>query len=101
VSERDVAFDYTDNAILIAVLSTARDHGVTYASMPLAPYHTTGIYMKLLAPLVGGFYVGLYGPRAPAPPVVPSPANVIAACKATGCNGIAIVPGFLEVRCKY
>ena len=77
-------------------MSTAAKHGVHWGSMPLPTYHTIGIYMQLFAPLVGGYAVCLYYPNAPAPPPVPTPANVLDACRVTGTTGINIVPAFLE-----
>jgi hypothetical protein len=48
-------------------------------------------------PLVSGVPVGLYAPKAPNPPVIPNPNNLIDGCKAVGCTGISAVSSFIEV----
>ena len=74
-----------------------RGDGLVYGSMPLPTFHTMGIYLQPYTPLVTGDPVGLYAPKAPAAPVVPTYANVIEASKKVGASGIAIVPSFIEV----
>ena len=76
----------------------ARDRGVIWGSQALPTFHTMGIYMQLYVPLVSGYPVGLYAPKAPASPVVPTPANILEACRSSGSTGIAIVPAMIEVR---
>lgn len=75
----------------------ARDNGVIWGSMPLPTFHTLAMFQQLYAPLVSGYPVGLYAPKAPAAPPVPTPLNVIEASKKVRANGIAIVPSFIEV----
>lgn len=86
---------YTD------VLLEWRHLDVLWGVMPLPTFHTFAFMMQLYAPLVNGLPVGLYAPRAPAPPPVPSPKNVIDACRALKCNAIAIVPAFIEVSSSF
>lgn len=69
--------------------------------MPLPTFHTMGIFGQLYAPLVSGYPVGLYAPKAPAAPPVPTPLNVIEATKKVGANGILIVPSFIEVKGSF
>lgn len=65
--------------------------------MALPTFHTMGILTQLYGPLVNGCAVSLYAPKAPAPPTVPSPQNMLAACKASGVSAISMVPAFIEV----
>ncbi|EKM57056.1 uncharacterized protein PHACADRAFT_208208 [Phanerochaete carnosa HHB-10118-sp] len=82
------------------VLLDWRHKDVLWGVMPLPTFHTFAFMMQLYAPLVNGRPVGLYAPRAPAPPPVPSPKNVLDACRALRCNAIAIVPAFIETWAK-
>ncbi|EKM52305.1 uncharacterized protein PHACADRAFT_260612 [Phanerochaete carnosa HHB-10118-sp] len=77
-------------------ISDTRKHGVVWGSMPLPTFHTMGLYMQFYTPLATGFPVGLYYPMAPAPPVAPSPLNIIEACKGANVTGVAIVPALIE-----
>lgn len=45
---------------------------------------------------MSGFPVGCYAPRSPASPIVPSPQNILDACKAVGATSLPIVPALLE-----
>lgn len=65
--------------------------------MAMPTFHTMGIYMQLLLPLVSGQYIALYTPKAPEAPVVPNPQNVIEVAKITGCTAVGAVPSFIEV----
>ncbi|GJE93359.1 acetyl-CoA synthetase-like protein, partial [Phanerochaete sordida] len=82
------------------VLLEWRHMDILWGVMPLPTFHTFAFMMQLYAPLVNGRPVGLYPPRAPAPPPVPSPKNVLDACRALRCNAIAIVPAFIEAWAK-
>ncbi|GJE99007.1 acetyl-CoA synthetase-like protein [Phanerochaete sordida] len=77
-------------------LVAAREHGVIWGSAPLPTFHTMGIYQQFLAPIVTGHPVGLYAPKAPAAPPVPTTQNVVDACKKVGATGVAVVPSFIE-----
>ena len=68
-----------------------------WAAMALPTFHSMGILTQLMAPLISAEPVGVYGPRAPAPPVVPNPQNLLDAIRLCGCNGVMIVPSFVEV----
>lgn len=65
--------------------------------MALPPFHAMGIYMQLYASLAGGHPIGLFAPRAPALPVVPTPQLTLQVSKIIGCTGIPTVPAFVEV----
>ena len=65
--------------------------------MALPTFHTAGIYAQILMPLASAIPAGLYAPRAPEPPVVPTAENMISACMAVGCTGIYAVSSFIEV----
>lgn len=60
-----------------------------------------GVYMVLYAPLVSGYPVGIYAPRSPALPPVPTPKNVLEAMKTTNSSGLPVSPAFLEVRQNF
>ena len=62
----------------------ARNHNTIWGVMPLPTFHAFGIQLQLLSPLMSGFPIGIYTPKAPAPPIVPSPQNILDACKAVG-----------------
>lgn len=75
----------------------SRERGTVWGSMPLPTFHTLGIYMQFYAPLSTSFPIGLYYPMEPAQPVVPSPMNILDACKRTNITALPTVPAFLEV----
>ncbi|KAH8102700.1 hypothetical protein BXZ70DRAFT_929500 [Cristinia sonorae] len=79
------------------VLFDSRGLNLRWASAVLPTFHTMGIMMQLYAPLASAEFVGLYAPQAPAPPVVPSPQNVLETARMTGCNAIPIVPSLIEI----
>lgn len=78
-------------------MTETRKRDLTWGGMALPTFHTIAIVVQLLVPLATGHAVGLYTPMAPAPPVVPTPANLMEACKITGISAITIVPSIIEV----
>ena len=74
----------------------ARNHNTIWGVMPLPTFHAFGIQLQLLSPLMSGFPIGIYTPKAPAPPIVPSPQNILDACKAVGVTSLPMVPALLE-----
>ncbi|KAH8102928.1 hypothetical protein BXZ70DRAFT_927267 [Cristinia sonorae] len=74
-----------------------REHHVRWAAAALPSFHTLAIFMQLYAPLSSGEYVGLYAPQSPAPPIIPTPQNVLEVAQVTGCDGIFSIPAFIEV----
>ncbi len=64
--------------------------------MALPTFHTMGIFLQLLTPLMSGQAVALYAPHAPAPPPVPNPDSILEISRLTGCSGLPAVPSFLE-----
>ncbi|GJE90357.1 acetyl-CoA synthetase-like protein [Phanerochaete sordida] len=97
VPQRNADMLHTCNASII-VDSAA--HGVTWGAMALPSFHAMGIYIQLYSPLVSGLPVGLFAPKAPASPVVPTPRNTLEAAIAAGCTGIPTVPTFVEAWAK-
>ncbi|KAI0802060.1 hypothetical protein BC629DRAFT_1496418 [Irpex lacteus] len=79
-----------------SIIWDGRKRGVQWGSMVYLTFHITGLYMQLLAPLVSGQPVGLYAPRSPAAPPVPTADSAIEVCRITKCNAIAAVPTFIE-----
>ena len=69
--------------------------------MALPTFHAMGIYMQLYVPLATGYPIGLFAPRSPVSPVVPTPRTAIDASRAIGCNGIPTVPAFVEVILSF
>lgn len=65
--------------------------------MSCLTFHAMGIVMHLYAPLATGVPAGLFAPRAPASPVIPTPQNTLQASRAIGCDGLRVVPAFVEV----
>ncbi|GJE88919.1 acetyl-CoA synthetase-like protein [Phanerochaete sordida] len=74
----------------------ARKRGSVFGTMPLPSFHTFGFYVQWYLPLMTSSPTALYYPMSPAPPVVPTPSNHLAACRATRTNSLAIVPAFIE-----
>ncbi|KAJ3557049.1 hypothetical protein NM688_g1689 [Phlebia brevispora] len=74
-----------------------RRYRASWGSMALPTFHSMGILTQLMAPLIAGEPVGLYEPKSPAPPVVPSPQNLLDALRITGCNAVMTVPSFVEI----
>lgn len=84
---------------ILAFFTSSREHNIRWAAMALPAFHTMGILIHVLMGLVTGTAVALYPPRSPAPPVVPSPQNIMEAARLCGCNGCMVVPSQIEVRC--
>ena len=74
-----------------------RKYGARWAAGALPTFHSMGVLVQLIAPLVSALPVGLYGPKYPAPPVVPNPQNVLDMTRRTGSDTIMTVPAFVEV----
>lgn len=81
----------------IDTLLATREHSIRWASAALPSFHTLAVFMQLYAPLASGEFVGLYTPQAPAPPVVPTPQNVLDVARITQSTGILSIPAFIEV----
>lgn len=81
----------------VAVITKAAEIGVVWAPMALPTFHIMGIWLQLYTPLVTGYPVALHHPRAPLPPLAPTPQNVIEGSKLVGASGIPMVPTFIEV----
>lgn len=84
-----------------AIVRCGREHKLRRATPSLPTFHTMAILMQLYSPLVSGQYNGMYAPQHPAPPVVPSPQNIIEIAKLTKCNMIPMVPSIIEVSFSY
>ena len=84
-----------------AMLRDSRRKGIVWAPMALPPFHVMGIYTMLYGPLASGLPIGLFAPRAPASPLVPTPQTTLRACLAIGCTGIPTVPAFIDVSNHY
>ncbi|CAL1703594.1 unnamed protein product [Somion occarium] len=78
------------------VISDLRGMGVGTGGAMLPTFHTMGIYVQFYQPLTTGGFVGLYTPQEPAPPVVPTPQNLLNVMKVTGCSEAGVVPAFIE-----
>jgi acyl-coenzyme A synthetase/AMP-(fatty) acid ligase len=65
--------------------------------MALPTFHIMGLFMQLVIPLSTGRTIALYAPQAPRPPIIPNPANTLAALESTGSNFTCSVPTFIEV----
>ncbi|KAH9946609.1 hypothetical protein B0H21DRAFT_693457 [Amylocystis lapponica] len=76
--------------------SASRAHGLRWGAMALPPFHTIGLGFQLFAPLVSGRATALFAPCAPAPPIVPTAENTLAAARATQVNALLNVPTFVE-----
>lgn len=94
-------FCITDSLVFtsffLAVITIASEHDLIWGCMASPTFHTIGVCGQLLVPLVTGRPAALYAARSPAPPLTPTPQNILAACKSTGANAIPAVPTFLEV----
>ncbi|KZT70000.1 acetyl-CoA synthetase-like protein [Daedalea quercina L-15889] len=71
-----------------------RAHRLRWGGAALPAFHTMGIAVQLLAPLVSGCPTSLFPPRAP--PVLPTPESTIENARRTRCNAVMSVPAFLE-----
>ncbi|EPQ57831.1 acetyl-CoA synthetase-like protein [Gloeophyllum trabeum ATCC 11539] len=69
---------------------------LVWGAMMTPTFHTFGLYMQLYSGLVTGFATSVFPPKYPAPPVIPTPENTLAALKATGSNTAIAVPSFFE-----
>lgn len=83
-----------------SIVKTAGDHKIVWGAMALPTFHMMAVYIQLYGPLVGGCPVGLFAPKWPASPVVPTPRNTLEACMTVGVNGIPTVPAFVEAWAK-
>ncbi|EPQ57834.1 acetyl-CoA synthetase-like protein [Gloeophyllum trabeum ATCC 11539] len=69
---------------------------LVWGAMMAPTFHTFGLYMQVYNNLVTGFSTAVFPPKYPAPPVIPTPENTLAALKATGSNTAIAVPSFFE-----
>ncbi|KAJ7164330.1 hypothetical protein C8R46DRAFT_901456 [Mycena filopes] len=63
-------------------------------------FHTLGVYFQLLVPLTALCVVNVAPPICPTKtslPFLASPANALEHARATGCNGIVVIPALLEM----
>ncbi|TCD64925.1 putative NRPS-like protein biosynthetic cluster [Steccherinum ochraceum] len=81
---------------LTPIIYRSRDKNICWGGTSLPTFHTMGIYIQFYAPLTSGEFIGLFTPQYPAPPVVPNPQNTLATTKLVGCNGIVIMPSYVE-----
>ncbi|CAL1703601.1 unnamed protein product [Somion occarium] len=79
------------------VILANRGRDLRLGSMMAPTFHTTGLYMQVLPPIVNGDPIATFTPQGPSPPVMPNPRNTLEAAKLTRCNGVAAIPAFLEV----
>lgn len=82
---------------LSASIKEAGRRGVRWAAMGLPTFHAIGFFTQLLGPFASGQPTALFRPRFPAPPVVPTPQNVLEGSKLAGCTAMPSVPAFVEV----
>lgn len=93
----DPCLVYACSALPPAILRDSRSRSIVWGPMALPPFHVMGIYTALYGPLASGLPIGLFAPRAPASPLVPTPQITLRACLAIGCSGIPTVPAFIDV----
>jgi hypothetical protein len=90
----------TFSRLVVASVSDSGKNGIIYAGMGLPTFHAAGIILHVYIPLSTGYPTALFPHKDPAPPIVPSPANILEAAKATKANAIAAVPAFIEVSAQ-
>ncbi|GJE92564.1 acetyl-CoA synthetase-like protein [Phanerochaete sordida] len=73
---------------------------VRWAAMALPTFHAYGFAFQFMMPFVISMPVGLYEPKYPDLPVIPTPENLLEASCAMGCNTIPAVPSFVEAWSK-
>ncbi|KAH9932151.1 hypothetical protein B0H21DRAFT_699704 [Amylocystis lapponica] len=78
------------------VLAEARARCIQWGAMALPPFHTMGVIFQLLSPLATGQFSAVFAPRAPAPPLVPTPQIILEAARLTRPNAMVGVPTFFE-----
>lgn len=81
-----------------AIIVEGRDHDIIWGIMACPTFHAMGIFMQLYSPLATGLPAGLFAPKSPASPIIPTPQNTLQTSIVIGCNGVCVVPAFVEVR---
>lgn len=66
--------------------------------MALPIFHAFGFVFQFVLPFLTSCPVGLYEPKYPAPPVVPTVDNLLEAARLTKCTAMPTIPVFIEVR---
>ena len=97
---RRAAYKHVFSHASAAIFTKTRERAMTWGTMPLPTFHSIGIYCQVLLPITTGYPIGLYAPMAPAPPVVPSPSNILDACKQCGIHGLPVIPAVAEVSLR-
>lgn len=82
----------------VAVITETKKRGLIWGLMALPTFHAVSIFMQLYNPLATSQAIALNTPMAPGPPVMPTPDNILEACKATPINAVTAVPVFVEVQ---
>ncbi|TCD69319.1 putative NRPS-like protein biosynthetic cluster [Steccherinum ochraceum] len=77
-------------------IKSHRAHKIRHALMGLPTFHAMGFNMQFMLTLANGQAWAAYEPQYPAPPVIPTPQNTVEVAKITGCNGMMVVPTFVE-----
>ncbi|KZT23244.1 acetyl-CoA synthetase-like protein [Neolentinus lepideus HHB14362 ss-1] len=68
-----------------------------FGALSLPAFHLMGMTFQIFVALIAGISVALFGPKYPAPPIVPGPGNTLEALKRTKVNAVICVPTFLEL----
>ena len=79
------------------ILDSMQIEGRKYFSGLLPSFHALGIVMQLFGGVLAANPIVLFTPRDPEPPVMPNPHNVLETCRVGGCDGLFVVPAFIEV----
>ncbi|TCD65346.1 putative NRPS-like protein biosynthetic cluster [Steccherinum ochraceum] len=79
-----------------AVAECARRLSFKMAAFSVPTFHAFGYCIQICVPLCASQAVGVYGPRFPEPPVIPTMQNMLEAAQITECTALSIVPSFLE-----
>jgi acyl-coenzyme A synthetase/AMP-(fatty) acid ligase len=59
-------------------------------------FHLTGLCVQFFRPVLCGKVAMMYPPMEPAPPMLPTPDNIIEHAHRTGANSMLAVPSFVE-----
>ncbi|KAH8103378.1 hypothetical protein BXZ70DRAFT_1055180, partial [Cristinia sonorae] len=81
-------------------MKQCRERNIRFAMMALPMFHAMGVITQLIMPLAITQAWVAYEPKYPAPPMVPTPMNMLDVAKKTACEAFLCVPTFVEGYAK-